>query len=123
MYTDHVFCCNCESEMFIPCGSNICPRCGAVGTMMWANEEEPEVEVNETDLEGCLGTDVAYEMLVEDICEKYNFTSVFLENHRAKFLTAEGTPYTLNRTDLPLLLALETNNIDEAQKLLAQKRG
>lgn len=51
MYADHVFCCNCESEMFVPCGADICPRCRAIGTMMWVDEDEQEIEVSEDEIE------------------------------------------------------------------------
>jgi predicted RNA-binding Zn-ribbon protein involved in translation (DUF1610 family) len=46
MYLDHVKCMNCGKELFIERGSEVCPKCGAVGCLAWANEQEPEVETN-----------------------------------------------------------------------------
>lgn len=33
---DHVFCCNCETEMIVPYGEYVCPRCKEP-TLAWAD--------------------------------------------------------------------------------------
>lgn len=44
MYGDLVNCNNCSTEnMVIEIGSDICPICGAIGTLSWADEENQEV--------------------------------------------------------------------------------
>ena len=44
-YGDHVICNDCGKEMIVPIGTEICPCCGSVGCMEWANQNEPEVEL------------------------------------------------------------------------------
>jgi hypothetical protein len=47
MYADHVSCSYCEKEMFVERGADICPSClHKAGTLMWANIEEPEIELS-----------------------------------------------------------------------------
>ena len=40
---DHVICNNCEIEMYVPIGLEICPNCNVMGCMKWASEDHQEV--------------------------------------------------------------------------------
>lgn len=51
MYADHVICLNCEKEMYVHIGTEICPRCGEKGTFSWVNKFCPEVDVPESLIE------------------------------------------------------------------------
>lgn len=46
MIADHVKCTWCDTESFIPVGDEICPKCKKEGCLTWANEDEPEIEVD-----------------------------------------------------------------------------
>lgn len=48
---DHVYCHNCETEMLISYGEEVCPNCGQE-TLMWASDEEQESSVDEFDKKG-----------------------------------------------------------------------
>lgn len=51
MYADLVKCTNCSTEdMKIPVGNEICPICGALGTLMFMDDENPEIECSEEEL-------------------------------------------------------------------------
>lgn len=51
MFGDFVKCNNCESEnMKVALGSEICPICGAIGMLAWVDEENPEVEVDDSEI-------------------------------------------------------------------------
>lgn len=43
MIRDSIKCCNCEYIGTVERGSDICPHCGAEGTLQWDSEEQ-EVE-------------------------------------------------------------------------------
>lgn len=45
-YKDDCFCYNCEKHVFVECGSDVCPACGAVGTLGWWDEAWPEVTLS-----------------------------------------------------------------------------
>lgn len=47
MIADHVKCSWCDVEAFIPLGSETCPNCMKNGFLIWVDENEPEVEVDE----------------------------------------------------------------------------
>lgn len=40
---DDCFCCNCEKHVYVKAGDNVCPACGAVGTLTWWDEAWPEL--------------------------------------------------------------------------------
>jgi len=42
---DYVKCCDCGKLMLVKCGIEDCPSCGSIGTLMWADENEKEVNV------------------------------------------------------------------------------
>ena len=44
---DYVFCCDCGKYMLVKCGEDSCPACKAIGTLMWADDEQREVDVKE----------------------------------------------------------------------------
>ena len=45
MWMDNCVCCNCENHVFVPLESDKCPKCGAIGTLKWFDEDNPEIEV------------------------------------------------------------------------------
>jgi len=46
-FADYVFCNNCETEMLVDVGEEVCPVCGNTGTMPWIDDRTPEVEVKD----------------------------------------------------------------------------
>ena len=44
---DYVKCCDCGKVMVVKYGAEDCPSCGSIGTLMWADDTEHEVEVRE----------------------------------------------------------------------------
>ena len=51
MFCDFVRCTNCGTEeMNIKRGEEICPLCGAIGTLSWVDDENPEVEVSDSEI-------------------------------------------------------------------------
>lgn len=44
---DYVRCCDCEKIMVVKCGTDDCPACGSIGTLMWASQTEHEVNVKD----------------------------------------------------------------------------
>ena len=45
MRADHVFCNNCEKEMFVEVGTDVCPKCKYEGALRWVNDNIQEVDV------------------------------------------------------------------------------
>lgn len=41
---DYVICCNCETEMLLDRGEDVCPVCKRIGTLMWADENQERSE-------------------------------------------------------------------------------
>lgn len=50
MYADKVKCNNCDEEMLVVVGTEVCPICKMRGSLVFVNENEPEVEVNESEI-------------------------------------------------------------------------
>lgn len=46
-YGDYVRCCDCGRLMVVKCGTDDCPSCHSIGTLMWASDTEHEVNVKE----------------------------------------------------------------------------
>ena len=46
-FADYVICNDCENEMLVDIGEDICPMCGSVGTMSWIDDKTPEVNVRD----------------------------------------------------------------------------
>lgn len=44
-FGDYVRCCDCGKLMVVKCGTDDCPSCKSIGTLMWADDEERVVEV------------------------------------------------------------------------------
>lgn len=42
---DHVFCCWCETEMYVNVGEETCPRCGTKGSLTWYSSKPDEQEI------------------------------------------------------------------------------
>lgn len=49
MIADNVICNNCDSQMFVIPGTEVCPICKRKGCLSWANEEQ-EIEVSSAEI-------------------------------------------------------------------------
>lgn len=49
MIADNVICNNCDSQMFIVSGTEVCPICKRKGFLSWVNEEQ-EIEVSSAEI-------------------------------------------------------------------------
>ena len=52
MLADHVKCLSCKKVMYVPICTEICPKCGKDGDLIFANVNKPEVEISEEFIEG-----------------------------------------------------------------------
>lgn len=46
-YGDWVICNNCETQMLLSVGTEICPVCGAKGCMSWVDDNKPEMKADD----------------------------------------------------------------------------
>jgi len=47
IWGDHVICNSCGEEMIVNTGSTICPNCKEEGNLIWADEYNPHVDIDE----------------------------------------------------------------------------
>lgn len=47
MLADHVKCNFCDTEIYVQLGEEVCPNCKKEGFLMWLDENQQEVEVDE----------------------------------------------------------------------------
>lgn len=50
MYADHVLCGVCEKELFVVVTTDVCPNCKVRGGLTFFDEDNPEVEVHESEV-------------------------------------------------------------------------
>lgn len=44
---DHVICSQCDTEMLLSPGTEVCPVCGNEGCLGWVDNDKPEVMTND----------------------------------------------------------------------------
>ena len=57
---DHVRCNNCDTEMLVPHGADICPNCGYNGALAWVSEDEDKKEASDDEFEDVESCELPY---------------------------------------------------------------
>jgi Archaea-specific RecJ-like exonuclease, contains DnaJ-type Zn finger domain len=50
MIADNVKCNNCNEEMYVVVGTEVCPKCKQRGMLSWVDENKQEIDVSESEI-------------------------------------------------------------------------